>query len=70
MWKEGEFPEVMDCRWTYLPLGGKVAISSGDAEEEGVERGEICRSDRGVIRFGRSVHFREGLLGECFRDPL
>jgi len=47
-----------------LPLSREVAITSGDAEEEGVERGENVRGDDWIVGFGWSVHFGEDLAGE------
>lgn len=41
-----------------LPLGWEVAVTGGDAEEEGVVGSEGSGIDDGVIRLGGSVHLR------------
>lgn len=51
---------------TYLPLGGEVAVTGGNAKQEAVVLGE----DVGVLKdgdvggLGGSVHLVEDLLGE------
>jgi len=55
---------------THLPLGWEVTETSGDAEEEGVIRGEDLRGDDGVFGFSRGVHLGEDLGGEGLRDSF
>lgn len=56
--------------WTYLPLGGEVAVTGGDTEQEGIvlEEGGGVGQDGDVRRLGRGVHLGQDLLGEGLRD--
>ena len=74
----GVVPECLErVRWdahewsneTDLPLRGKVAITRGDAKEEGVERGELGGGEDGVVRFRGGVHFGEHVVRERLCDP-
>ena len=51
-----------------LPLGGEVAVTGGDAEEEGVVGLEDVRGDGGVVRLGWGVHLGQDFLGEGLAD--
>lgn len=54
----------------YLPLGGEVSVSGGDAEEEsivGLEGGGILE-EGDVSGLGGSVHLGEDVLGEGLGD--
>ena len=55
---------------TYLPLGGKVAVTGGDAEQEGIvlEEGGGVGQDGDVRGLGRGVHLGQDLIGEGLRD--
>ncbi len=47
-----------------FPLGGEVAVTRGNAEEEGVVFFKLVRGDEGDgLVLARSVHFAEDLLG-------
>ena len=53
-----------------LELGGEVAVTCGDAEEdavEGLKLGGVVQ-DGDVGRLGRRVHLLEDLFGECLGD--
>ena len=68
--KSTGFPETAGRVPEGLPLGGMVAESSGNAEEEGVVGGEDFRSDDRVVRFRRSVHLLEDRFCEGFGDSV
>jgi len=54
-----------------LPLGGEVAITRGNAEEEGVVFFELVRGDEGDgLVLPGSVHFAEDFLGESLFDSV
>ena len=52
-----------------LPLGGEVAESCGDAEEESIVGGEELWGDDWVVWLGGSVHQTQDLFREGFRHP-
>ena len=53
-----------------LPLGGEVAVAGGDAEEEGVELGEVAGREDRVRGLGGRVQLGEDVLGERLGDPV
>ena len=54
-----------------LPLGGEVAVTGGDAEEEGVVFFELVWGDEGDgVGLAGGVHFAEDFLGQGFLDPV
>ena len=53
----------------HLPLGGEVPEAGGDAEEEGVELGEVGGCEDGVGGLGGCVELLEDVLGEGLCDP-
>ena len=53
----------------HLPLGGEVSEAGGDAEEEGVELGEVGGCEDGVGGLGGCVELLEDVLGEGLCDP-
>lgn len=52
-----------------LPLGGEVAVTGRDTEENGVVLQESVRLSDGVAALGGSVHLGQDFLGESLSDP-
>jgi hypothetical protein len=52
----------------HLPLAGEVAITSGDAHDEGVEGGERVGVDDRVVGLRGRVHLREDFLRQSLRN--
>lgn len=51
-----------------LPLGGEVAVTSGDTEEEGIVLKELLRLGDGVVGLGRSMQQLQNVVGESLGD--
>lgn len=55
---------------TYLPLGGEVAETSGDTDNEGVKAGKDVGGDDGVVGLCRGVHLGQDFLRESLGDSM
>ena len=53
-----------DLCQTYLPLGGHVSVTSGDANKDCIIGGQNFGRDFGVLSLGRGVHLGQNFAGE------
>ena len=51
-------------------MGGEVAVSRWDAEQESIIVHDVLDRDKGVVRLGGSVHLGEDLIGEGLGDAV
>jgi len=53
----------------HLPLSGETAVTSRDAEEEGIVVWELSGGEDGVAKLGRGMELLQDVLGKSLCDP-